>query len=132
MSAKAIVAELYERFTVGDMAGVSTLLSPDVDWDEGDGHPYGRHRGFAAVSANVFSRLGAEWEGMATRIEQMLEDPSGRVVVLGRDTAVNKATGKKVDSRVAHVYTVRAGQIVSFLQFCDTAAWRDAMPAESG
>lgn len=131
MSARTIVAELYERFTAGDIAGVSVLLSSDVDWDEGDGHPYGRHRGFAAVSANVFERLGVEWEGMATHIEEIVEDPSGRVVVLGRDIAVNKATGRKIDSRVAHVYMVRDGKIVAFLQFCDTAAWRHAMPTES-
>ena len=128
MSAKAIVGELYARFAAGDLAGVGELLSPDVEWDEGDGHPYGCHRGFGAVSRNVFDRLGAEWDGMATQIEQILEDPPGRVVVLGRDTATNKATGRAIDSRVAHVYSVRDGQIESFLQFCDTAAWRAAMP----
>jgi ketosteroid isomerase-like protein len=65
---------------------------------------------------------------MATQIEQILEDPPGRVVVLGRDTATNRATGRVIDSRVAHVYSVRDGRIDSFLQFCDTAAWREAMP----
>jgi ketosteroid isomerase-like protein len=48
--------------------------------------------------------------------------------VLGRDTATNRATGRVIDSRVAHVYSVRDGRIDSFLQFCDTAAWRAAMP----
>jgi uncharacterized protein len=129
LSGKLIVRSLYDRFAAGDIAGVSELLSPDVVWDEGDGHPYGCHRGFAAVQRNVFERLGAEWEGMATQIEDVLEDSSGAVIVMGRDTARNRATGKTIDSRVAHVYSIRDGKIVSFLQFSDTAAWRDAMPS---
>jgi len=130
LSGKLIVRSLYDRFAAGDMAGVLELLSPDVEWDEGDGHPYGCHRGLVAVQKNVFEPLGTEWEGMATQIDDVLEDSAGTVVVMGRDTARNRATGKTIDSRVAHVFSVRDGRIVSFLQFSDTAAWRDAMPNE--
>jgi ketosteroid isomerase-like protein len=49
------------------------------------------------------------------------------VVVLARYTAVNKATGKQLNVRVAHHFVVRGGQIVRFEQFTDTAKVRDAM-----
>ncbi|MER6497579.1 nuclear transport factor 2 family protein, partial [Streptomyces griseorubiginosus] len=49
------------------------------------------------------------------------------VVVLARYTAVNKATGKPIDVRVAHHFVVRGGLIVRFEQFVDTALVRDAM-----
>ena len=40
-----------------------------------------------------------------------------------------EATGKDIDVRVAHHFTVRRGAIVRFEQFVDTAKVRDAMPA---
>jgi ketosteroid isomerase-like protein len=43
--------------------------------------------------------------------------------------ATNKATGKDIDVRVAHHFIVRAGRIVRFEQFVDTAKIRDALPA---
>ena len=49
------------------------------------------------------------------------------VVVLARYTAINKATGKPLNVRVAHHFTVRGGRIVRFEQFVDTALVRDAM-----
>ena len=48
---------------------------------------------------------------------------------LARYTAVNKATGRPIDVRVAHHFTVRGGLIVRFEQFVDTALVRDAMNA---
>jgi ketosteroid isomerase-like protein len=41
---------------------------------------------------------------------------------------LDKATGRPIDVRVAHHFVVRAGQIVRFEQFVDTAKVRDAMP----
>jgi uncharacterized protein len=38
-----------------------------------------------------------------------------------------EATGKDIDVRVAHHFTVRGGLIVRFEQFTDTAKVRDAM-----
>lgn len=48
-------------------------------------------------------------------------------MVLARYTATNKATGKDINVRVAHHFIVRAGRIVRFEQFVDTAKVRDAM-----
>lgn len=45
-----------------------------------------------------------------------------RVIVLARDSARNKATGKSMEARVAHSFIVRAGQIVGMEQIVDS--WR--------
>ncbi|MFJ6080002.1 nuclear transport factor 2 family protein [Streptomyces sp. NPDC092369] len=46
---------------------------------------------------------------------------------MARYTAVNKATGKSINVRVAHHFVVRGALIVRFEQFVDTALVRDAM-----
>lgn len=48
---------------------------------------------------------------------------------LARHTAVHKATGKPLNVRVAHYFTVRGGLVVRFEQFVDTALVRDAATA---
>jgi ketosteroid isomerase-like protein len=52
-------------------------------------------------------------------------------VVLARYTAVHKTTGKHLNARVAHHFTVRGGLIVRFEQFVDTALVRDAATPDS-
>jgi ketosteroid isomerase-like protein len=58
-------------------------------------------------------------------------DAQGDAVVLARHTAADKATGKRIDVRVAHHFIVRGGLIVRFEQFVDTALVRAAMSAEA-
>jgi ketosteroid isomerase-like protein len=70
-----------------------------------------------------FDRLLADWSaaGPVAYVE------AEYVVVLARYTATNKATGKRIDVRVAHHFVVRGGLIVRFEQFVDTAKVREAM-----
>jgi ketosteroid isomerase-like protein len=73
-------------------------------------------------------KLGADWNDWVAHDDTYLVDGEN-VVVLARYTAVNKATNRPIDVRVAHHFIVRAGQIVRFEQFVDTAKVRDAMPS---
>ena len=122
-----IVRSMYDNFGAGDLDAVLALISPDVLWDEGDGHPYGPPvRGHDDARDKVFARLGAEWEGMVTNPEHFL-DCREFVVVLGRDQATYTATGKSVSAGVSHVFTVHDGKITSFTQYTDTHGWHLAM-----
>jgi ketosteroid isomerase-like protein len=49
-----------------------------------------------------------------------------QITIIG---AGNKATGKHLNARVAHHFTVRGALIVRFEQFADTARVHDAMRA---
>lgn len=122
-----IVKTMYDEFRAGNLDAALAVIDPDVEWDEGDGHPYGPPvKGIDNVRDSVFARLGSEWEGMVTDPDEFL-DCREFVVVLGRDVATFRATGKQVDTGVAHVFRVRDGKIVSFTQYCDTHAWHEAM-----
>ncbi|WP_254389012.1 nuclear transport factor 2 family protein, partial [Streptomyces sp. AC550_RSS872] len=80
------------------------------------------------VTAGVMEKLGQDWDGWTAHDDTYIVDGEN-VVVLARYTAGNKATGKPVNVRVAHHFTVRGGLIVRFEQFVDTALVRDAMTA---
>ncbi len=70
--------------------------------------------------------LARDWDDWTAHDDTYIADGEN-VVVLARYTAVNKATGKEINVRVAHHFIVRSGQIVRFEQFVDTAKVRDAM-----
>ncbi|WP_433716526.1 nuclear transport factor 2 family protein [Nocardia sp. CA-084685] len=70
-------------------------------------------------------QLAEEWDGWTAHDDTYVVDGEN-VVVLARYTATHKHTGKPLNVRVAHHFTVRAGHIVRFEQFVDTALVRDA------
>jgi ketosteroid isomerase-like protein len=77
------------------------------------------------VTSNVMEILGRDWDGWAAHDDSYIVEGEN-VVVLARYTAVNRATAKSLDVRVAHHFVVRAGLIVRFEQFVDTAKVADA------
>jgi ketosteroid isomerase-like protein len=86
----------------------------------------GTYRGPDAVITGVLARLVEEWEGFAAHDDTYVVD-GDHVVVLARYTGRNKASGRRLDVRVAHHYVVRNNQIVRFEQYVDTARVLAAM-----
>ena len=122
-----VVRRLYLASAAGDLEGIRAALAPDVEWTEMAGFPLaGTYRTPEGVTSNVMERLGADWEDWTAHDDRYVVDGEN-VVVLARYTAVNQATRKPVDVRVAHHYVVRGGLTVRFEQFVDTALVRDAM-----
>lgn len=123
------VRELYNRFAKGDGAGVLALLDADVVWIEADNFPYADkspYKGPQAVAAGVFGRIVAEWNGWAVEPEELL-DAGDKIVALGRYSAVNKKTGKRINAQMVHVWALANGKIVRFQQYADTLAVARAM-----
>ena len=126
-----VVRRQYLASAAADLAALRATLAPDVEWTEMAGFPLaGTYRTPTGVTANVMERLGADWDGWAAHDDTYAADGEN-VVVLARYTAVNKATGKHLNARVAHHFTVRGGLIVRFEQFVDTALVRDAATSDN-
>ncbi|MFJ7909073.1 nuclear transport factor 2 family protein [Kitasatospora sp. NPDC096204] len=124
-----VVRRQYLASARGDLAALRTTLAEDVEWTEMAGFPLaGTYRTPKGVTANVMERLAAEWDDWTAHDDTYVVDGE-TVVVLGRYTAVHKATRKPLAVRVAHRFTVRGGRIVRFEQFTDTALVREAMTA---
>jgi ketosteroid isomerase-like protein len=115
-----LVQGVYDAFAKGDIPGVIGFLSPDIDWTEAEGFPYGgTYRGPDAVLESVFMKLGTEWEGFAAVPDEFI-DGGDTIVVLGRYSGKYRATGKSFQADFAHVWKVREGKAVRFVQYTDT------------
>lgn len=122
-----VVRRQYLASAAGDLDALRATLAPDVEWTEMAGFPLaGTYRTPEGVTSQVMEQLAMEWDGWTAHDDTYVADGEN-VVVLARYTATNKATGKALDIRVAHHFTVRGGLIVRFEQFTDTAKVRDAM-----
>jgi ketosteroid isomerase-like protein len=118
----ALVRSIYEAFGRGDIPAVLGAMSPDMEWREAENFPYADgnpYRGHEALLNGVFVRLAGEWDGYSALPEEFL-DAGDTVVVLGRYTGGFKATGKRIDAQMAHVWRVRDGKVVRFHQYVDT------------
>ena len=122
-----VVRRQYLASAAGDLAALRETLAPDVEWTEMAGFPLGgTYRTPEGVTTNVMEALGREWDGWTAHDDTYVVDGED-VVVLARYTATHRVTGNTLACRVAHHFVVRAGRIVRFEQFVDTARVRDAM-----
>ena len=120
-----VVRRIYDAFGSGDMDTVARLIAR-ADWYEADGMPYaGHYRGAEEVFANVFANIARDVQGFSARPDELLLAGDDRVVGLGRYSGTGRAG--KVDTAFAHVWTVRDGEIVKFVQYADTHQYRQAI-----
>jgi ketosteroid isomerase-like protein len=114
------VQNVYHAFAKGNIPTVLGFLSPEVEWTEAEGFPYGgTYRGPRAVLEGVFMRLGSEWNGFAAVPDEFI-DAGDTVVALGKYSGTYKATNKSFQANFAHVWKVSEGKAVRFVQYVDT------------
>lgn len=126
-SAYEIVKAHYDANARRDMDGMLADIAEDCRWTEMDGFPCaGTYVGPKAIVENVFMPLGTAWDDYTFTLERLL-DAGNEAVAIGNYTARNKATGKAMNARVVHVWSVADGKIRRFEQFTDTLRVAEAM-----
>lgn len=116
-----IIKGVYDAFATGNIPGVLGAMDANISWTEAAGFPYaGTYIGPMAIVENVFMKLATEWDGFAAIPEQIV-DGGDTVVALGNYSGTYKATGKSMKVPFAHVYDLKDGKIVKFVQHTDTA-----------
>lgn len=121
------VQGVYDAFAKGDIPAVLGFLASDIEWTEAEGFPYGgTYNGPNAVLEGVFMRLGTEWDGFAAVPDEFI-DAGDTVVVLGKYSGKYKATGKSFQANFAHVWKLREGKAIKFLQYTDTLKVQEAL-----
>ena len=124
----AVVAAMYAAFARGDINAVLADVDTHVEWRVAenfvyaDGNPY---IGRDAVRYGVFGRVPEDWDRYDVHLEEYV-DGGETVVSRGRYITRHRRTGRVVDAQFAHVVKLRAGKIVFFQQYTDTAQFRDA------
>ena len=123
-----IVKSTYEGMTSEENGKNLTKYAADeLSWTEAEGFPYaGTYTGLDTVTKNVFSRLGSEWIDYKFTPEDYVA-ADDKVVAYGTYTGTNKITGKSFSARVAHVWKLKDGKILSFEQFVDSQIVNNAM-----
>jgi len=115
-----VISGVYEAFGTGNIPAVLGAFDENIAWTEAEGFMYGgTYVGPNAVLENVFMRLGTEWEGFSAVPHQII-DGGDSVVGLGTYSGKYLKTGKSMSVPFAHVWTLRDGKIVKFVQYTDT------------
>lgn len=123
-SPKSTVQALYAAFGAGDMAKIMSLIAPDATWTyyaPKDMLPFaGTYKGRDGVAA-FFANDAKYVEVKGNDVNELIAE-GDKVVVLGQEHGVVRATGKAFDARWTHVFTVKNGQITGFEETIDSAA----------
>ncbi|MGH3585582.1 MAG: nuclear transport factor 2 family protein [Pseudonocardia sp.] len=116
-----VVAAHYAASDRGDLDGMLAPLEPDTTWTEAAGSTYaGTYVGRDEVRDKIFSTIGADWDGFAFTLANLL-DAGDTVVALGSYSGTHRRTGRSFSARVAHVWTFADGRLASFEQIVDSA-----------
>ena len=122
--------EAYAALGRGDESRALAMLAPDCEWRESAELPgAGALSGRDAVAAFLREFLES-WE----RFEQQIEDVvvhGDRIGLSIHLTAVGRASGLELDTRYAHVWTMRDGLGVRVDAYRDPDAIRPALFADA-
>ena len=117
-----VVRSVYGAFGRGDLEGILALLDPEVSWRT-PGAPDlptgGLRHGIAAVR-EFFSLLLNTFD-FAEFLPRDFLAAGDKVVVLGTSREGPKGSGRLVDFRWVHVFTLRDGKIVAFEEPADVS-----------
>jgi len=119
-----IARAFYDKLAVRDAAGALSLMAPDIEWIT-MWHYKVDGRGPERVAEGLFKPLMAEWSRFSLIPTDFITE-GDTVVSLGDFTGVHAATGKPVEARYAHVWTIKDGRITRFRQYIDTLAIAEA------
>jgi ketosteroid isomerase-like protein len=122
-----IVRAHYAASALGNIHEMMADVSPQVRWTEMAGFPCAdTWVGPQAVADNVFAVLVRDWIGYRFELQGLI-DGGDQVTGVGTYHGTYRATGKEMQARVAHVWTLQDGKIVAFEQFTDTLLVHQAM-----
>ncbi|MGI1937217.1 nuclear transport factor 2 family protein [Shewanella oncorhynchi] len=124
----ALVKSTYAGHRSAENAkNLEHALANDARWTEAAGFPYaGTYVGFSAIAAKVFARLETEWDNYRVDIEDYVAQDD-KVFAFGTYSGTYVKTGKYFSARVAHLWKIHSGKIVSFEQFVDSHTVVNAM-----
>jgi len=127
-----LVQEIYDAFRRGDIAAVLNAIDGDADLEfEGPGViPWaGRWHGREGWT-KFFQTLGANADEITLDMKPFAAQ-GDHVVSVGRYRARVRQTGRRIDSPLVHLWTIRNGKVVKCLESTNTAAEAAACTARA-
>ena len=134
MDAETVIRGVYADFARGDAEAVLAAFDPRIEFHLAEHHLYWPGpegwTGPVAVAENFFARIEPDWRSFTVH-PRVWHRAGETVVVQGRYTGVNRATGRPLDMQFCHVWQVRDGRVERFQQYTDTAHLRDVATGAS-
>ena len=125
-----VIRELYEAFSRGDVAAVLNFLDPqaDLDFEGPKSIPWAGNWNGREGWAKFFQTIGGNADEITLKMEPFAAQ-GDNVVMVGRYQARVKLTGKRIDSPLVHLWTLRNGVVVNCQELTNTATEADACTA---
>jgi len=128
-----LIRKLYDAFGRGDIQTILDNVAPGAGWNNygPESVPYfGSRKGHAQI-VEFFQAIGATTTGGRVDAESFIAS-GGKVVALGRYSATVRSNGLKIDTPIAHIFTIQDGKITAWEGFSDTAHVAAAHAAAAG
>ena len=121
-----LVRDIYDAFAAGDVDAVFAAMTPDIEWDEAEGMPYGGvYHGREAIVSNVFGPILTDVTDFTASPDEILALDKTRVIARGRYAGTGG--NGPLDARFVHIWTVSDGRVSRYEQLADTKVFRDAV-----
>jgi ketosteroid isomerase-like protein len=124
-----LVQSLYAAFQRGDVAPIIAALAPDFAW-----HSHGRPEDYPTLGARKgpqevqkFFQTVAENQAPIDFSPRDYDAVGDKVFVRGHYAWTIRKTGRKAASDWIHIFTIKAGKVVAFDEFTDTAQFAAAL-----
>ncbi len=117
--------QLYAALAARDPGSILAALSDDFVGRVSDGMPLavgGRHDGPDAMLREVWAPIFSAYD-VHLDVDAYLPSGDDVVVALGHYRGTERATGRALDARFAHVLTVRGERVTGLEQITDTRRW---------
>jgi ketosteroid isomerase-like protein len=110
---------------------LQAALAPRFEWTESAGFPYpGTFHSLEEVGKNVFARLSADWIDYRAEAENFY-DAGDTIIVTGYYKGIHRASKGVMNARFAHIWTLKDGKVIKYLQNVDTKNVWDAIEGKS-
>ena len=117
----ALIRKIYSAFSAGDVQTILENVSTNAQWVNHGPETIPYAGDFTGRIKEFFQAIGQSTTGGKVTPEKFIAQDD-TVVSVGRFTASVPNTGAKIDSPVAHVFTVSGGKVSSWTGFSDSAA----------
>lgn len=107
---EAAARSFADAITSGDRAAGLAACHPEIQFESLLGISGHRYEGHAGIE-QYFDDAESAWEDWTVVVEDTREAADGRVVIVMTMRARGRESGVTVESRTAHVWTVRDGML---------------------
>jgi len=118
-----LIQQLYDAFSRGDIGAVLNFLDPRADliFEAPKTIPWAGNRHGREGWSKFFGTLAESVDEITVQMEPFAAQ-NDKVVAIGRYQATVKLTGKRIDSPLVHLWTIKDGMVAKCQELTNTAA----------